>query len=171
MRVRLGRGRFDAAIAVAVLHHLSSVRRREEAMRGLARALVPGGTALVTVWALEQENPKTMRKWRALDTPPSPSAAPSAAGATEGAGEGEGRDFLVPWSVPFHRPEAAAAARSALPLGGRVDETRGLVVLERFYHVFQAGELEALATRTPGLCVVRSVYDRSNWCVVVQRDG
>jgi ubiquinone/menaquinone biosynthesis C-methylase UbiE len=46
--------RFPAAVAVATIHHLPSAGERIAAMREIARILRPGGTALVTVWALDQ---------------------------------------------------------------------------------------------------------------------
>lgn len=45
---------FDAALCIAVLHHLSSHQRRIESLRSLANSLVSGGRLLVLVWALEQ---------------------------------------------------------------------------------------------------------------------
>eukprot|EP00899_Mesostigma_viride_P012474 jgi/Mesvir1/21227/Mv06663-RA.1 len=58
----------DAAISVAVLHHISSEARRRAAIIELLRVVRPGGRVLVTVWAQEQENPdKTVNKWTPLD--------------------------------------------------------------------------------------------------------
>ena len=44
---------FDAVISVAVLHHLSTVERREQAIREMIRVCKPGGKLLIEVWALE----------------------------------------------------------------------------------------------------------------------
>ncbi|KNE57695.1 hypothetical protein AMAG_04554 [Allomyces macrogynus ATCC 38327] len=46
--------RFDFAISIAVIHHLSSPARRIAAIRELLRVVRPGGHALIYVWALEQ---------------------------------------------------------------------------------------------------------------------
>ena len=51
-------GVFDAAICVAVVHHLSTVERREKSVRELARVVRPGGRLLVYVWAMEQSRKK-----------------------------------------------------------------------------------------------------------------
>lgn len=56
-------GSFDALICVAVIHHFASDERRLTALAELVRVLRPGGQALVTVWALEQEK----RKYSAQD--------------------------------------------------------------------------------------------------------
>ena len=49
---------FDAAICIAVVHHLSTEERRLAALRELARIVRPGGMTLVYVWAMEQERKK-----------------------------------------------------------------------------------------------------------------
>ncbi|NXK22244.1 ALKB8 protein, partial [Arenaria interpres] len=48
-------GSCDACISIAVIHHFSTAERRLATIRELARLLRPGGTALIYVWAMEQE--------------------------------------------------------------------------------------------------------------------
>ncbi|XP_071411017.1 tRNA (carboxymethyluridine(34)-5-O)-methyltransferase ALKBH8 isoform X3 [Pithys albifrons albifrons] len=48
-------GSCDACISIAVIHHFSTVERRLATICELARLLRPGGTALIYVWAMEQE--------------------------------------------------------------------------------------------------------------------
>ena len=64
-------GAFDAIICVAVLHHVDSKEKRQQFLDELERVLVPGGKALVTVWAICAALPA----WKHLG----------------------GNDFLVPW--------------------------------------------------------------------------
>lgn len=66
-------GRFDFAISIAVIHHLSTSERRREAIKAILACLNEGGTALVYVWALEQKNSR--RGWD----------------------EGHEQDVMVPW--------------------------------------------------------------------------
>lgn len=47
----------DAAISVAVLHHLSTRQRRVAAVRELLRICRPGGRILVAVWAIGGSKP------------------------------------------------------------------------------------------------------------------
>lgn len=54
-------GRFDFAISIAVIHHLSSPERRVDAIRSILECLRSGGKALIYVWALEQKNSR--RGW------------------------------------------------------------------------------------------------------------
>jgi len=66
-------GRFDFAISIAVVHHLSTPSRRVEAIRSLLDCLRRDGKALVYVWALEQK--ASRRGWD----------------------EGHEQDVMVPW--------------------------------------------------------------------------
>jgi len=66
-------GRFDFAISIAVIHHLSTPARRIEAVQAILECLKPGGQALLYVWALEQKNSR--RGWD----------------------EGHEQDVMVPW--------------------------------------------------------------------------
>lgn len=183
-----------------------------------------GGRALVTVWAIEQENMKKVAKWQPISAPAAVAAGPDATpaqaqataaerlgGSAEDGGEvgPDGRyancvpsgDYFVPWHLPFHRiagasPTAAAAiaaaaagsAGSSIDAGGgsavllgavapqaaavygdtgpAVDSAKGAVVYQRYYHLFERGELDALVEEVPGAQVVDSFYDKDNWCVI-----
>jgi hypothetical protein len=48
-------GVFDAVICIAVLHHLSTVERRLDALTEMVRVCRQGALIMVQVWALEQE--------------------------------------------------------------------------------------------------------------------
>lgn len=55
LSVPIRSGSCDACISIAVIHHFSTAERRLAAICELARLLRPGGTALIYVWAMEQE--------------------------------------------------------------------------------------------------------------------
>jgi alkylated DNA repair protein alkB family protein 8 len=121
---------------------------------------------------------------------------------------------MVPWHLPFHRANVAAAAQQAVarskdnrpdvepasenqqqqqqqqqqqvdsparggqqqqrnggptPTPAQVDTAKGSVVFQRYYHLFEAGELEQVVAEVPGAECVESFYDKSNWCVVIER--
>ncbi|KAF8864303.1 S-adenosyl-L-methionine-dependent methyltransferase [Acephala macrosclerotiorum] len=67
------KGRFEFAISIAVVHHLSTPDRRREAIKAILGCLKYGGKALIYVWALEQKNSR--RGWD----------------------EGHEQDVMVPW--------------------------------------------------------------------------
>ncbi|TKA40373.1 hypothetical protein B0A54_09322 [Friedmanniomyces endolithicus] len=75
---------FDFAISIAVVHHLSTPARRVEALESILQTLRPGGKALVTVWALEQESSR--RGWS----------------------EGDDQDVMVPWVMRGSKKGATA---------------------------------------------------------------
>jgi tRNA (uracil-5-)-methyltransferase TRM9 len=75
-----GRG-FDFAISIAVVHHLSTQERRQEAIRSLLECLREGGKALIYVWALEQK------------------------GSRRGWDEGHEQDVMVPWVMKTGRQQ------------------------------------------------------------------
>ena len=56
----------DAAISIAVLHHLSTENRRRKAIEELVRVVKKGGLVLITVWAVEQEDRTLINKWTPL---------------------------------------------------------------------------------------------------------
>ena len=56
----------DAAISIAVLHHLSTENRRRKAIEELIRVVKKGGLVLITVWAVEQEDKSLLTKWMPL---------------------------------------------------------------------------------------------------------
>lgn len=66
-------GRFDFAISIAVIHHLSTPERRIAAVKAILATVREGGKCLIYVWALEQESSR--RGW----------------------GEGDQQDIMVPW--------------------------------------------------------------------------
>ncbi|KAL2630227.1 hypothetical protein R1flu_014913 [Riccia fluitans] len=229
-------GFYDAAISIAVLHHLSNDQRRIRAVEELVRVVRPGGKVLITVWAVEQEDIRLVQKWTPLQgkyTEPwvddenfklhmkkSPSASsldiiqesdgngerqvdeegplvgkrdgeeggrrdclrslsesdeqeisdssshPAAAGTTQEPHQ----EYFVPWHLPYHRAEVTGASVAALASGfARKDDKKGAVVYNRYYHVFAEGELERLTSKVKGALIVDSFYDKSNWCVILQK--
>jgi SAM-dependent methyltransferase len=68
-------GLFDAAVSIAVIHHLPTAATRRNALRQLARPVVAGGHALIYVWAFEQTE------------------------GSVGARRFEDQDVLVPWHL------------------------------------------------------------------------
>ncbi len=95
-------GSMDAALCVAVLHHLPTADERVRALRELRRVLRPRGRVFVSVWAVDQ--PRFRKAVEARSHLPADVRG----------------DVEVPWTMPDG------------------------VVIPRYYHLFQEGELEAL---------------------------
>ncbi|KAI3464848.1 hypothetical protein Pfo_021511 [Paulownia fortunei] len=214
----------DAAISIAVLHHLSTESRRKKAVDELLRVVKSGGLVLITVWAWEQEDKSLVNKWTPLTQkylkewigPGSPrirsnssSFALESIPETDENGSGEQlkdftvespdarsqeimhpnsrdgdyslvskinissmhqQEYFVPWHLPYHRAEVGGASANAVANGlARKDDKKGAVVYDRYYHVFSEGELERLVGDVDGAVIVDRFYDKSNWCIILQK--
>ena len=82
------RGRFDFAICIAVVHHLSTRERRREAIERILETLREGGRFLVYVWALEQR------------------------GSRRGWDEGGEQDVMVPWVMKMGKKEVGESEKT-----------------------------------------------------------
>ncbi|KAF7816932.1 tRNA (carboxymethyluridine(34)-5-O)-methyltransferase [Senna tora] len=198
----------DAAISIAVLHHLSTENRRRKAIEELVRVVKKGGLVLITVWAVEQEDRSLLSKWTPLAQkyveewigPGSPRArAPSSVtlesipeyelsssgehmkvsdecstkGIQEVKDENNAKnqqEYFVPWHLPYHRAEISGASAQALANGlATKDDKKGAVVYNRYYHVFSEGELERLVSGINNAKVVDRFFDKSNWCIILEK--
>lgn len=81
-------GRFDFAISIAVIHHLSTAERRQEAIGFMLECLKEDGRALIYVWALEQKNSR--RGWD----------------------EGHEQDVMVPWVMKTGKQDLGNGEKS-----------------------------------------------------------
>eukprot|EP00241_Pyramimonas_parkeae_P004597 CAMPEP_0114230918 /NCGR_PEP_ID=MMETSP0058-20121206/3740_1 /TAXON_ID=36894 /ORGANISM="Pyramimonas parkeae, CCMP726" /LENGTH=833 /DNA_ID=CAMNT_0001342179 /DNA_START=52 /DNA_END=2553 /DNA_ORIENTATION=- len=184
-------GSCDAAISIAVLHHMSSWIRRKAAIEEMLRIVKEGGLLLISVWAKEQENPKkTLLKWTPIDADkieqtlaqPGTQAVTSLKNSAEGSSIEDthlsGGDYFVPWHLPKHRlPSAtgdegeASSLSPALrePMHAVKDEEKGTVMYNRYYHLFVDGELQQLVSQVPNAELVDSYFDHSNWCVILRK--
>ena len=158
---------FDAALCIAVLHHISSEQRRKQLAFETMRIVKVGGCALFYAWALEQET-----------------------GGVSGH-VFQGQDVLV----PFHKRGGAVAkgstgkdltGKDAALKGNDEDESRderkveaeknkdddetSERVYQRYCHVYKEGELRGLFDHMSDWTRVdRVYYDCGNWCAEVTR--
>ncbi|KAI9836218.1 MAG: hypothetical protein M1819_001555 [Sarea resinae] len=172
---------FDFAISIAVIHHLSTSKRRIQAIQEILKALrspsvhklgadenneakEPEGRALIYVWALEQKSSR--RGWD----------------------EGHEQDVMVPWVMKGKgdagRPEDAKKGRRARidkKQPGLGDEsikedtketenhpTEQSRTFLRYYHLYRSGELEQDIVAAGG-AIVESGYEKDNWWAIAIR--
>ncbi|KAE9595940.1 putative tRNA (carboxymethyluridine(34)-5-O)-methyltransferase [Lupinus albus] len=212
----------DAAISIAVLHHLSTENRRRKAIEELVRIVKKGGLVLITVWAVEQEDKSLLTKWTPLSQkygeewigPGSPRARTPSSLSLESIPESEEsssgehmkdfnacasmkfqetedlrdqgqhysgdlkdnknienqQEYFVPWHLPYHRAEVSGSSAQALANGlATRDDKKGAVVYNRYYHVFSEGELERLVSGINSARVVDRFFDKSNWCIILEK--
>ncbi|KAK4167385.1 S-adenosyl-L-methionine-dependent methyltransferase [Cladorrhinum sp. PSN259] len=153
----------DFVICVAVVHHMSTRARRQEAIRQLLRCVKTeengraGGQVLVYVWALEQGTSR--RGWE----------------------EGGEQDLLVPWVLKSgqkkqkaekmhqdaHKSGEGPSAETTVgeaASGGHTDP-----VFKRYYHLYRKGELEEDVLAIGGV-IITSGYEKDNWWVVAANE-
>ncbi|KAK1436385.1 hypothetical protein QVD17_02164 [Tagetes erecta] len=154
----------DAAILIAVLHHLSTEHRRMKAIDELVRVVKKGGHVLITVWAVEQQDRSLVDKW-------TPVMGEYVVDEVKEFGSVCQQEYFVPWHLPYHRAAAAAAeSGDSVESGfGRKDDRKGAIVYDRYYHVFCESELERLICGMKNAVIVDQFYDKSNWCVILEK--
>lgn len=149
----------DGVICIAVLHHLTTEERREQALGELARITRPGGRILIYVWALEHE-----------------------AGSV-GERKFPSQDVLVPWVYQKHYERARGLLKtddsggvgsavegpvdafdSPAPASSRREET-----FYRYYRVFSREDLLKLCEKEKRVKVIDCYNDTNNWAVLLEK--
>ena len=186
-------GIFDAALSIAVLHHVSTLERRQLLVAETLRVLRPGGVALFYAWAAEQSDGRSGHEFESSDVfVPFHSRVPAAARSgkrTERGGRGDvavaggtavdksqaapstsDAPGTAPCPPPPPPPERPAAAAELEALGGVFDSAKQAVVFQRYCHVYRQGELRALIESFgSAVRVVDDYYDTGNWCIQVEK--
>ncbi|KAK2741451.1 tRNA methyltransferase, has a role in tRNA modification [Myotisia sp. PD_48] len=163
-------GKFDFAISIAVVHHLSLPERRVKAIASILETLRQpcptdpvGGKALIYVWALEQK--ASRRGWDA----------------------GDDQDVMVPWvlqgSKNTNKPakgkkknceDSTTSSKRTSNLGGESCQdstipsdlaTPSSTTYLRYYHLYKKDELEADVVAANGR-VLDHGYEKDNWWVI-----
>uniref|UniRef100_K3WLA9 Fe2OG dioxygenase domain-containing protein n=1 Tax=Globisporangium ultimum (strain ATCC 200006 / CBS 805.95 / DAOM BR144) TaxID=431595 RepID=K3WLA9_GLOUD len=150
MTVPIRSGSCDAALSIAVLHHLSTLHHRLAAVKELIRVLRVGGRGVIYAWAHEQQV-NSKRKF-----------------------EGPKQDFMVPWNLDARFAQKDNNnTKNESGDGTAIDEkessTKGPIVVQRYCHMFKEGELEQLVELAGNAIVEEQYYDESNWAVVLRR--
>ncbi|KAI1294903.1 tRNA-dihydrouridine(16/17) synthase [NAD(P)(+)]-like [Halotydeus destructor] len=140
---------FDAAISIAVIHHLATDERRLNAMKQIVDLLVVGGQALIYVWAFEQQDKKGKTSNYVK--------ASREDNKTElSTGQDELKSNLA--NLPVHCNRTSFEQQDVLvPWKNKQDPNQTKL---RYYHVFKENELESLVNRLNLVTIVRSYYDQ-----------
>lgn len=140
---------FDAALNIAVLHHVSTHPRRILAVREVLRILKCHGRALFYAWAFEQREFEARSGHRF--------ACP---------------DVLVPFHLRTHG-EYWDPHNPYIPDHATLDREKNALVLQRYCHVYRHGELEDLILEAAGgptfVTIELAYYDQGNWAVAITK--
>ena len=143
---------------------MSTVERREMAVREVNRLLRIGGRALIYVWALEQKLNETRSNYISKKNSDAESEQLS---THDNSGEERvikyhvnrtpfaQQDLFVPWSKKVQNESK----------NGQDDK------YFRFYHLFKRDELVNLCLEacSGNICVIDSYYDDGNWCIIFEK--
>jgi len=158
----------DAAICIAVMHHLSTEGRRIRCLAELRRIVRVGGLINVQAWALEQET-DSRRKFHGTDVLVPFNAQPKYLQAVaKDDEEGNGTSQSVPLSTDGTKGKGVAQMMAEQYIGAEFDSKKNLVVFQRYCHMYRKGELEQLCERVPGLEVMESSYEKGNHVVLLR---
>ncbi|CAH8825370.1 unnamed protein product [Trichobilharzia szidati] len=168
--------RFDFFICIAVIHHLSTLVRRIEAVKELARILRVGGEGLIQVWAKEQHGISNSEPTYYVNRKTKPTSCDNNSSETSeriieavpgvhlplhiNGTEFRNTDMLVPWKKKNHKPSVQSDdTKDSLPES----------MYGRYYHLFIQGELDDLIAKVPSLKIEKSFYEQGNWVVHVKK--
>lgn len=140
---------FDAALNIAVLHHVSTLSRRQKAVRETLRILKTDGQALFYAWAFEQHEFQARSGHKFATS-----------------------DVLVPFHLrrhgEYYDPQLTP------PEHAKVDSEKNAIVLQRYCHVYKEGELEQLVLAAAegqpySVRIDQGYYDQGNWAIAVTK--
>ena len=155
---------FDAIICIAVMHHLSTVDRRKQCLRELRRLLVDnGGIAMIQAWALEQDK-DSKHSFGATDVLVPFNAQPRYLKLAEEVENCDRINETVTGSTVVDVAEAYANMYS----GAQFDSEKGLVVFQRYCHVYRQGELDELLRSIGGWDILESGYECGNHYIIAR---
>uniref|UniRef100_A0A8D0HFE2 tRNA (carboxymethyluridine(34)-5-O)-methyltransferase ALKBH8 n=1 Tax=Sphenodon punctatus TaxID=8508 RepID=A0A8D0HFE2_SPHPU len=166
LSVPIRSGICDACISIAVIHHFSTAERRLATLHELVRLLRPGGTALIYVWAMEQEYNKQKSKYLKTKRATCSDKLPVHTNRTDF----HSQDLLVPWHLKGCTKMKEERVESQQLPSRAEGSHRDSPVLHRYYHVFCEGELEAACKTLDHIRIQESYYDQGNWCVVLEKE-
>lgn len=158
----------DAAICIAVMHHLSTKERRLRCIAELARIVKVGGLINIQAWAMEQQQ-NSRRKFAGTDVfvpfnaqpkylekidEALAASAPSQTFVGEKADEGNANKSMAQVFSEEYNAE--------------FDEKKGLVVFKRYCHLYRVGELEEVVAQVDTVSLYQSGYENGNHFVILK---
>jgi len=156
MSVPLRTNSCDAAICIAVMHHLSTIDRRIRCLEELSRIVKPNGRIHVQAWAMEQAS-NSKRRFAATDVFVPFNAQPKYLDKVSDSKEN-----------PREASKSVAERYSEAYEKADFDERKGLVVFQRYCHMYREGEMDDLVRQVPSLRLVESGYESGNHYVIVE---
>ena len=156
----------DAVICIAVLHHISSRCRRIRVLEELARIVKPSGLINVQAWAMEQRE-GSRRKFAADDVFVPFNVQPKFLDLKRFK-DTVGRIEQGNWN-PKTMDNKSTVQLFAEANNVEYNAQKGLVVFQRYCHLYRKGELEALAAEVSNLRCVESGFESGNYYMILEK--
>ena len=178
MSVPLRSSSCDAAICIAVMHHLSTRDRRIQCIRELGRIVRPGGSINIQAWAMEQEE-GSRRQFASEDVYVPFNVQPKylslnkedkelPAADTAGTDAVDVEKQTATTSVNNGGNQSTAQAYSKAFQNVEYDDTKGLVVFKRYCHLYRQGEMEELVSQVGNVELLESGFESGNHFVILR---
>jgi alkylated DNA repair protein alkB family protein 8 len=152
----------DAAICIAVLHHLSTRSRRKRCIEELARIVKSGGLVNVQAWAMEQEE-GSRHRFAADDVFVPFNAQPKYLDVSVSSSDSQAVNGT---NVSVHRVDGKSVAQIySEAFNADYDDEKGLVVFKRYCHLYREGELDEIALQVPGVELIESGFESGNYFI------
>lgn len=171
----------DAAICIAVMHHLSTIDRRIRCIEELARIVKINGKIMIQAWAMGCHS---RRRFAAPDVFVPFNAQPKyldkvsenskttmqdfKAGTMNDSNTGVAATSVVPTINGPHASKSAAEIYSDAYDNADFDEQKGLVVFQRYCHMYREGELEDIVSQIPSVKLIDGGFETGNYFVILE---
>jgi len=152
MNVPLKSKSCDAAICIAVMHHLSTEERRILCLKELVRIVKAGGMINVQAWAMDQDD-GSRHRFDAADVFVPFNAQPK---------------YLDKSNSDEVSNKSVAEQYADAYDGAEFDEKKGLVIFQRYCHLYRSGELETLVKRLDGVEIADCGFESGNYFVILR---
>jgi alkylated DNA repair protein alkB family protein 8 len=152
----------DAAICIAVMHHLSTQERRIRCVEELARVVRVGGMINIQAWAMEQDE-GSRRRFAGTDVFVPFNAQPKYLDKVAADKE---RVHLT--SDTENGKKSVAEMYSEAYDKADFDARKGLVVFQRYCHLYRKGEMEKIVDSVKGVKLLDSGYESGNYFVILE---
>jgi alkylated DNA repair dioxygenase AlkB/SAM-dependent methyltransferase len=156
----------DAAICIAVMHHLSTADRRIRCIEELARIVKVNGKIMIQAWAMGCHS---RRRFAAPDVFVPFNAQPKYLDKVS-----ENSKATMQDSKPETIPTVNGPSKSAAEIysdaydNADFDEQKGLVVFQRYCHMYREGELEDIASQVPSVRLIDGGFESGNYFVILE---
>ena len=154
----------DAAICIAVMHHLSTRERRIRCIAELGRIVKIGGLINVQAWAMEQQE-GSRRKFAGTDVFVPFNAQPKYLDKVDPSSQTALQAAADDGSAPNNKSIAEVYSEE---YNADFDEKKGLVVFQRYCHLYRQGEIEELVSEVDSVALHESGYETGNHFVILK---